>query len=102
VLVVILLSLPEESPFKLCKFVGSNLKTGMRSRTVSQKLSIIRVALLAAQRKTFWPSYRRKKSLCRCGFTGARRSPFTYVSYFTIMYVSKTLLLLAVGAAVIN
>jgi hypothetical protein len=31
-----------------------------------------------------------------------RRSPFTYVSYFTIMYVSKTLLLLAVGAAVIN
>jgi hypothetical protein len=31
-----------------------------------------------------------------------RRSPFTDVSYFTIMYVSKTLLLLAVGAAVIN
>jgi hypothetical protein len=37
------------------------------------------------------------------GFTGCtavmywRRSPFTYVSYFTIMYVSKTLLLLAVA-----
>ena len=33
---------------------------------------------------------------------GTTRVAFTYVSYFTIMYVSKTLLLLAVSAAVIN
>ncbi len=42
-LVVILLPLTEQSPFKLCKFVGSNFKTDMQSQTVSQKLSILRV-----------------------------------------------------------
>ena len=91
---------------EFCVKLGRNRGNRPNFAPVAFLVGTTRVALRAAQRKTLRTIMRSLALLPQKIFALLRlywrRSPFTYVSYFTIMYVSKTLLLLAVGAAVIN